>query len=672
MTFLLEHMPPQMHLVIASRVEPPLPLALLRGRGQLNEFSATDLRFTYGETEAFFNEVMNLGLSKLGVQALVYRTEGWIASLQMAAISMRGHNDIQKFIYSFSGSQRYVLDYLTEEVFSRQSADVQSFLLETSILDRLTAPLCNAVTKRNDATEKLDYLEAANLFLISLDDERGWFRYHHLFADLLQNQLIKSHPNGLLTTLHFRASQWFEKEGLTAEAIDHALAAGDFERAANLIEAIAVPMITVESKVSTLRRWLAKLPDELITTRPWLCVTLASARMAAGRLDDVEMLLSSAEEMLSTTGEEKDSKSFVDHTRIRSVVLALRAANTAWVQGDIQRTLEPCRKAFEQLPDDETFARSLIALNLGVAYVMRGEMNTASHFLNESVALGQATGNPFIALIAMGCLAEIQAKMGLLHQAAETNRHAIRLGAEWSDSPEPLSATSYAHISLAQILYQWNELDEASQHLTRGIQLSEQCGTALIVQFFYPGLALMEDFQSKRNSMSELHDLTKRIVYTPHNALLSRLSNAWQARLSLAHGDIEATQRWAACHEIELSVQNPPDLWQEFPYLTLVRLYIARGKAEEIDDLLEKMRQKAESEGRTGSVIEILVLQSIALKTQGKIDQSLKTLEHVLSLAQPEGYIRVFLDEGYPMKEILLHAASRGIAPEYIITPAIK
>ncbi len=667
MTFFLEHMPPQMHLVIASRVDFPLPMALLRGRGQLNEFNATDLRFTLQETEAFFNEVMKLGVSKLGVEVLENRTEGWVASMQMAAISMRGHKDIRKFIYSFSGSQRYILDYLTEEVFAHQPTDVQSFLLETSVLDRLTAPLCNVVTQCNDAMEKLDYLEAANLFLVPLDDERKWFRYHPLFADLLRNQQTRLQPD-LSPQLHQRASEWFEREGLTAEAVDHALAAGDLERAANLIEAIAVPMITMESKVSTIPRWLAKLPDELITTRPWLCIALASARMAIGRLDDVEPLLKSAEDMLSTAKEEEISESFAGHTTIRSVVTALRAS--AGTQGDIdiQRTLEPCLEAFEQLPDDETFARSLIAMNLGVAYAMRGEMNAASRFLNESVTLAQGTGNPYLALIAMGCLAEIQAKMGLLRQATETNRHALRLGAEWSDTGEPLSATSYAHISLAQVLYQWNELDEASQHFMRGIQLSEQCGTALIVQFFYPGLALMEEFQSKTNTMSELHDLPKRIVYTSHKALLSRLFRAWQARLSLAHGDLEATQRWAACHEIELSVQNPPDLWQEFPYLTLVRLYIARGKAEEIDELLERMRQKAESEGRTGSIIEILVLQSISLKTQGKIGQSLEKLDHVLSLAQPEGYIRVFLDEGYPMKELLYHAASRGINPVYIKT----
>ncbi len=665
MTFLLENMPPQMHLVIASRTNPTLPLARLRGRGQLNEFSAGDLRFNFNEIETFFNEVMHLGLSDEGVKALEDRTEGWVASLQMAAISMKGHNDIPKFIDSFSGSQRYVLDYLTEEVFSRQPSDVQSFLLETSVLDRLTAPLCDAVTKRNDAVEKLDYLETANLFLVPLDEERSWFRYHHLFADLLRNQLNRLQPD-LPPLLHHRASQWFEHEGLTAEAVDHSLAAGDLERAANLIEAIAVPMITVESKVSTIPRWLAKLPDELITTRPWLCIALASARMAVGRLDDVEPLLQSVENLLSTTKVEETSEALADRTRIRSVAMALRVSASTQGDIDIRRTLEPCLEAFEKLPDDETFARSLIALNLGVAYAMRGEVNTATRFLNETFTLGQATGNPYLALIAMGCLAEIQAKQGLLHQAAETNRHALRLGVEWSDSEDPLSATSYAHISLAQILYQWNELDEAVQHFTRGIQLSEQCGTALIMQFFYPGLAMMEEFQRKTNAMSEFHDLAKRIVDTPHNAFLSRLSDAWQARLSLGRGDIEATQRWATCHEIDLNVHNPPDLWQEFSYLTLARLYIARGKADEIDELLEKMRRKAETEGRMASVIEIMVLQSISLKTQGRIDQSLETLKGVLALAEPEGYIRVFLDEGHSMKELLCQVASFGIAPEYV------
>jgi len=663
MTFLLEHMPAQMHMVIASRVDPPLPLALLRGRNQLNELRAADLRFTYDEAEDFFNRVMKLGLSKSGVKALENRTEGWVASLQMAAISMRGHNDIQEFINSFSGSQRYVLDYLTEEVFTQQAPDVQSFLLQTSILDRLTAPLCNAVTKRTDAKEKLDYLEAANLFLVPLDDDRKWFRYHSLFADLLRNQLNRSSPD-LPSTLHQRASQWFEQEELAAEAIDHAFAAEDLERVANLIEKIAVPMITIESKVSTLLRWLARLPDEFITTRPWLCIALASARIADGRWDDIEPLLRSAESVLKAT--EKDGREPAERIKISSAVRALRASANTLGGINIQVSLDLLRESYEQLPNDETFTRSPIALNLGVAHATKGEMSTASRFLNESITLAQTTGNPYVALLGLSCLAEIQIKMGLLHQAAETDRRALRLGAEWSDSSEPLSATGYAHISLAEILYQWNELDEALEHLTLGIKLSEQCGAALFVQFFYPGIALMEKFQDKATSMPELRDLVKRIGHGSYTALLSRLLDAWQARLSLAHGDIKATQRWAASHEIELNIHNLPDLGQEFSYLTLARLHIARNKAEEIHDLLEKMRRKAESEERIGSVIEILVLQSIALENQGKIDQAIGVLKEALLLAEPEGYVRIFVDEGEPMKQLLGIAASRGIASAYI------
>jgi len=334
--------------------------------------------------------------------------------------------------------------------------------------------------------------------------------------------------------------------------------------------------------------------------------------------------------------------------------------------GDVQYDLEPCHEAFKHMPDDETFARSPIALNLGLAYAMRGEMNAASRCLNEAITLAEATGNPYIALIAMGCLAEIQARQGFLHQAAETNRHALRLGARWSDSGEPLSATSYAHISLAEILYQWNELDEASRHLTRGIQLSEQCGSALIVRFFYPGLALMSEFQGKTNSAPQPGDFASGIVNAPYDALLSKMIAAWQARLSLAHGDLKAVERWAASQQLDLRVQKAPDFWQEFPYLTLIRLRIAQGRVEEVSEMLENLLQKAESESRLCSVIEILVLQSIALKMQGKTDQAVATLGRALSLAEPEGYIRMFVDEGNSMKELLGSAASRGIAMTYV------
>lgn len=664
MSYLLEHMPRQMHLVISGRVEPPLPLALLRGRGQLNEFTATDLRFTFGETEAFFNDVMKLGVSKLGLKALENRTEGWVASMQMAAISMRGHDDIQKFIHSFSGSQRHVLDYLTEEVFSRQPVDVQSFLLETSILDQLSVALCNAVAKREDAAEKLHYLEGANLFLMPLDDERKWFRYHPLFADLLRKQLTRLHPD-LPVQLHHRASEWFEREGLTAEAIEHAFAAQDLQRAARLIEAVAVPMITMESKVSTLLGWLTKLPHDLVDTRPWLCIALAAAYLAGGRLDEIEPLLRSAEERATAAGGDETAETIEDRARIRSVVMALRA-NTASVRGDIQRTPELCHEALKQLPEDETFARAPIALNLGVAYAMRGEMQTAGEYLNEAAALGQATGNPYLALIAMGCLAETQAKQGFLHQAAETNRHALRVGAEWGYGGEPLSATSYAHISLAQILYQWNDLDEAIRHMTLGIQLREQCGNALIVLLGYPGLLLLNEFQEETNSSTEPGDFGKRIVYAPYNALLSEMAAAWQARLSLAKGDLRTVERWAASRELDLGRKDAPDFWQEFSYLTLVRLGIAQGRIDETSGMLERLRQKAESESRIGSVIEILVLQSLAQQTRGESDLAVNTLSQALALAEPEGYVRMFVDEGEHMKELLTLAASRGIAPDYI------
>ena len=657
--FLLEHMPLQMHLVIATRVDPPLPLARLRGRGQLNELRTADLRFTLGETAFLFNEVMNLGLSHENVAVLENRTKGWIASLQMAAISMQGREDIPDFIEAFSGTHHYIMDYLVEEVLQRQGASIQTFLLETSILDRMCGPLCNVVTGRDDAQERLEQLEAANLFLVPLDDDRRWFQYHPLFADLLRSRLCRS-QSGLLPVLHHRASEWFEHEGLMTEAIHHALAIEDFERAANLIESVAMPIVEA-SKLSTVLGWLAKLPEEQISTRPWLCLALACAHLAAGQLEAVEPLLKTIDTTLSDAEEAQRSQVLDEHAGIHSMVLALRSG-MSWEQGDIPHTIHLCNEAFEHLPDGEQMARSVITCNLGIAYWMMGELATASHYLDQAITLGQAMDNYYIALIATACKAEIQAKQWYLHQAAETNRHALKLGTHWGGG-EPLPATSFAYISLARVLYQWNDLAAAEQHLMRGIELGKQGGDAPILMFGYLTLAQLNHALGKAEAVSEVLNLAKGIRPRPSRVVLTTLTDAWLAHLFLAQGDLAAVGRWAASQEPELNLHSVPDYWLEFPYLTLVRLHIARGEVDEIPELLERLRQKAEAEERTGSVIEILILQSIALV---KVDQALAVLKSALSLAEPEGYIRIFVDEGEPMLELLHQARSCGMAPQYV------
>lgn len=667
MTFLLNHLPPNAHMVIAGRADPPLPLAGLRGRGQLNEMRTADLRFTSEEATAFFKQSMALDLSDEDITALENRTEGWIASLQMAGMSMQGRDDITGFINDFSGTHHYIMDYLTEEVLQRQEEIIRTFLLQTSILDRLSGPLCNFIVDQEDCQETLEQLASANLFIVSLDDERGWFRYHQLFADLLRNQLKKTHPD-LLPGLHKRASQWFENEGMMAEAVHHALETQDYERAADLIESIAVPLIS-ESRLSAPREWLAKLPSELILTRPWLCVSLASVHLTAGEFDVAEEFLKTAESLVINQKDTKFLKSEQDYARIRGQMIALRATLTS-VKGDTANTIELCQQALEELPEDQPTARCLLTWNLGTAHWIKGELSSACRYLDEAIELSQSTDNFFLALVCLGYKADIQAKQGQLHEAAATDRRAIELGTEWGGG-DPLPATSFAYISMAQVLYQWNKVDEAMVHLKRGIELSREGADSIVAMMAFPGLALLNKIQDTQSAVSQTLDQAKRIASATHNLVISNMVNAWVARLALARGDLPTAERWAESRESDdLSLNHIPDARQEFAYLTLVRVHMARGSSEEIQIILERLRYWAEAEERTSSVIEILILQSIALHALGKTDLAVQTVEHALSLAEPENYVRIFIDEGKPMQELLrlvaLHDGSSNYVRELI------
>jgi len=662
LTFLLDHLPSQMHLVIASRVDPPLSLARLRARDQLTEMRAADLRFTFDEATAFLNGVMGLELSEADVTALESRTEGWIASLQLAAASMQGRRDIPDFIAAFSGSNRYILDYLTEEVLRRQEASIQSFLLETAILDRFTASLCNAVTGRDDSRERLEQLGTANLFLVHLDDTRQWYRYHHLFADLLRNQFLRSQSERV-TELHLRASKWFEQEGLAGEAIHHAVAAEDFERAGNLIESAAMTTVT-QSNCATLLRWLESLPNKMTTARPWLCFSGALANQLTGHADAVEPLLQSAELAMSRAEEAHPTESFPDHAKIRGYVITVRITRSLF-EGDIQHAIELCHEAFKYLPEDDLTARAAVTGNLGIAYWRMGDLPVAGRYLEEADALGQAGGHLYISLAAMSYLADIHRVQGHLYQAAQKYQEALRLGAQWGGG-EPLPATGSAYIGLSRVLYEWNDIDEAIYHASIGTKLAERGGEVRTVLIGYQLLAWQNQACGKTNAMREVLHRTEEIRPKSVNPHTFRHASAWKARLSLAQGNLNAANRWAASQEPRLNLQGVPDFWSEFPYLTLVRLRVAQGEVYEIPGLLEHLCEKVEAEKRTGSVIEILVLQSTAWQAQGEVDQALATLERALSLAEPEGYVRTFVDEGEPMAKLLRLAAARGIAKKYV------
>ncbi len=661
--FLLEHMPSQMHLVIATRSDPPFPLPLLRGRGQLTELRTADLRFTIDETTAFLKKTMNLELSEENVTTLEDRTEGWIASLQMAAISMQGRNDVSEFVSAFSGTDHYIMDYLADEVLDRQEERIQSFLLKTSILDRLSGPLCNDVIGQDNSQEMLDRLQAINLFLVPLDGEGKWFRYHHLFADLLRDHLTKAFSDSVTSELHLRASKWFEREALMNEAIHHALEVNDFERAANLIETIAMPML-LKGKLSPFQGWLDRLPYEMITAHPWLCLGCAIINLSAGRLDAGKSYLQMLESTLSDAEEACLSETTPDHNSIRSLVMSIHAIMPSG-KGDTKRTIELCQEAFKYLPEDDPTIHSMFAFHLGVAHGIRGELNSASHYLAEADTYGQSAGNFYIALIAIGCMAEIQSRHGQLHRAAETNHRALELGVEKSGGGS-LPATGLAQMNLARIHYQWNDLDTAIHHATNAVELAEQAGESISLLASCLTLARIFWARGQMEAMAETLDRARQIVSSCNNTMVSTVADAWVARLSLAQGDLTAVERWAATLQIDLNLHEIPDFWCELPYLTFVRLMIAKGELDEVPDVLERLCQRAMSEGQMETVIEVLTLQSIALHAQGKEDQALNVLNHALSLAEPEGYIRSFTDEGDRINKLLRMAAARGIAPNYV------
>jgi LuxR family maltose regulon positive regulatory protein len=655
--FFIDRLPPQFHLVIATRSDPPLPLARLRAQGQLSEFRADELRFSIEETATLMNQVMGLGLSDRDIATLNARTEGWVASLQMAAISMQGRPDITGFVAEFGGTHRYVLDFFMEEVLARHSASTQSFLLETSILDRLTASLCNAVTGREDSREMLVWLETANLFIVPLDQDRQWYRYHQFFADLLRHRLSSSRPDAL-PALHRLASQWFEGEGLIAEAVHHALAAEDFDRAAGLIEKVAMSMIT-EGKGTTLMSWLARLPVHLVVNRPWLCVWGAWANLLAGRVDAVKPLAESVEAALT----EADPGSQTD--RLRGHSLALKAF-LARARGDLEQSIGLINEAMGLIPEEERVVRNILLLNLAAVYFTSGNMVAAVDLAKNAIIKARETIPLYDDILAVNFMAYIEKQRGHLRQAAKLYREAIQLGTP-RPGAHPLPVVDRAYVGLGQILYEWDDLDEAERLLNVGIELGNEAGEGVNSVGGYLALARLKQTQGDRRSALEAIKRAEEIAIPMVSWLhLADYVQAWQAVMSLVQGDLDDAGRWADSPDLGLSLHDVPDFVLELPHLALVRVRIAQGRNGEIIEYLERLRQKAETEERMGAVIEILILESLSLQAENKIDRALNILARALALAEPEGYKRTFIDEGQAMARLLRTALSRGTMPRYV------
>jgi LuxR family maltose regulon positive regulatory protein len=668
LSFLIEHLPPCMHLVIATREDPHLPLARLRVRGQLTELRAADLRFTPAEAAEFLNQVMGLNLSAEDIAALETRTEGWIAGLQLAALSMQGHQDTTGFITSFTGSHRFVLDYLVEEVLQQQSASVQTFLLRTSILDRLCGPLCDAVLLDSSASgqETLEYLEHANLFIVPLDDERRWYRYHHLFADLLRQRLYQSAASSRedegrgVAEYHIRASQWYEDNGLELEAFHHAVAANDVERAARLVEGKGMPLHFRGAVVPVLH-WLASLPATVLDAWPSLWTTYASVILVSGQQTGVEEKLQAAEAALQKgagqvlQGAEPVPRSPRrgsaverpdDNTRDTIGRIAAIRATLAATLNQVETVIAQSRRALEYLHPDNLSFRTFTIWKLGYAYHLQGDRAAASRAYTEAISISQASGNIITTIVATIGLGAIQEADNQLYLAAETYRRVLQL---FGDQPLPVACE--AHLGLARIAYEWNDLDAAHQHGQQSVQLarqSENTGRVVACEVFLAHLKLAQGDGAGAAAMLAKADQAAR----QHNFVLQMPEVVAAQVLTLLHqGNLAAAAHLAQTHELPISQ---------------ARVHLALGDTSAALAVLEPLRQQMKARGWQDKQLKVTVLQAVALHAHGEQAKAVQLLGDALALAEPGGFIRIFVDEGAPMAQLLSEAAARGIMPDYI------
>lgn len=657
--FLLKHCPRTLHLVIVTRSDPPLPLARLRARGYTVELRAADLRFTEPEAAHFLNDVMRLHLDEKSIGILEERTEGWIAGLQMAALSMRDREDVFGFIEGFSGTNRYILDYLLEEVLANQPPEIQRFLLYTSILERLTAPLCEAVTDTQesgieskdisrfstpDSQSILEHLDRANLFLVPLDDEREWYRYHHLFADLLRTQLQNSIGDKKVAQLHLRASEWHERNGATIDAIHHASLASDFERIERLIEQNYTQMMN-RGEMSWVRFWMGKLSKELVYQRPWLCLYEAMNRSWFGQLDEATTLLNEAEKRIQSGSTSPDVRSMLGyHAYVKSRVTAM--------QGDTRQAIELCYKARETIPKDNLGLQIDVSITLGYEYFLYGDFDNASRVLYDMISSGynaRAINNP---VAGYAILARAQIYQGRLHAAYDLLQKAA--GMIHEPDGEYLGVTGLIEVGTAALLCEWNDLDPALARVKQGIEFLPAWGKADDSCLAYTTLSRI--YLAQGDTVKAEGTVAKAVQLIRTCGVFSEARSAVetaQVRLWLAQGDWSSINRWAADQVQRFDSYGEYQYEDEIAHITQARVLMAKHKLDEAIRLCSWLEEFARSGGRQGRLIEILILKCLAMQAAGGNVQALDILAEILALAEPEGYMRIFLDEGQPMQALL-------------------
>ncbi|QBD81640.1 hypothetical protein EPA93_38990 [Ktedonosporobacter rubrisoli] len=654
LTYLLDHPPAHFHLIIASRSDPPLPLARLRARGQLCEIHAADLRFTHDEALTFLTAIMGLDIAEQEVTALETRVEGWAVGLQLAALAIQECADIPSFIAAFAGSHRYVLTYLVEEVLNHQPTHIQNFLLQTSILSRLSGPLCNAVTGRADSQAILKQLERSKLFTLSLDDEQEWYRYHHLFADALRHQLRQAQPP-LEPELHNRASLWYEQQEINSEAVRHALQGQNFERAAALIEKLA-PATLSHGELITLKNWLASLPEKQIRKRPRLALAYATLLVTTSQFEDVETYLDMAESAIGAK-KELEAGQTLKTDMLLSEIAILRAL-TAIQHNELQQAEGLRLQAQQYMPENTPYLRGLMAFTQGNAAKHSHDATAAIQSYTEASTLGQATGNIPLRLMALSNLAEIYFIKGQLQQVARICRRALLTATDEQGRLLPIAST--IHSFLGFLLYEWNELKAATHHLQESYDLCQQAGNkdALVGVFMIQAFLL----QAQRQSEEALQKLeqAENLAYQLKSPTIINEIAAIRARFYLQDGQIEA-----AMHQLQkadLDLEGPLNNESAMHYLDLAHILVALSRAQpegayllQAEELLARLLPIIQPKGHVSGMISFHNLQAQVCDLRGDTASSLAALHQALVLAQPAGFVRIFVDEGEAVAVLLKH-----------------
>jgi LuxR family maltose regulon positive regulatory protein len=646
--FLLEHLPASpdgMHLVVASRMDPPWPLARMRARAQTIELRARDLRFTLDEATQFLNQTMGLSLSVSDVAQLDGRTEGWIAGLQMAALSMQKREDISSFLESFSGSHRFILDYLIEEVLNQQPPRMIEFLLKTSILDRLTASLCDAVTGTPGSQVLLTQLEQSNVFLSPLDDEQRWYRYHHLFGDLLSKRLLTSHRDDV-SALHTRASEWYETNGFVREAILHALDAEDMKQVARLVSGNILILAEGEALPALLERFQSTHKEE-ICSRPWLCISVAWAKAYAGQLDEAEPLVDQMENALVGKVTEDERNHLIGHgMTIRAYV--------SYMKGRFDKAVDIAHEALLKIPADDALEKANILVILGLALQNTGDLSAAIHAFREAVSFSLKSGNRYLYIYASSCLGYILKGVGHLHESFEICQETINF-ADQSDEEYYVLAIGLA--AKSEILRLWNDLHGSLKSAQQGVALAEKWKQ---VDSLHYSLSVLSDAYLALGHFKEAGNTIQRSKWIARNVSdwFMAISEFQEAKLNLAYGNRDQFLQWK-------QRRCTPGAKSIMYYPVLARYFMIHKDYSEALKVLDDGISTLQEAGFWGRTIELYLMRAVVFSTTGKMEKAMKSLSVALKMGEPEGYLFLFVMHGKPMEKLLRQAVKKEIQKEF-------